>query len=41
MASPDPAVREAGNPNAGWIAGALAILAILAAGAALWFHFHP
>ncbi len=27
--------------NAGWIAGALVIIGILAIGAALWLHYHP
>jgi hypothetical protein len=26
---------------AGWIAGGLVILAVLAIGAGLWFHYHP
>ncbi len=25
----------------GWIAGSLVILAVLAIGAGLWFHYHP
>lgn len=29
------------NPYAGWIAGGLIILAILAVGATLWFSHHP
>ena len=27
--------------NAGWIAGGLVILAVLAFGAVLWFMYHP
>jgi hypothetical protein len=29
------------HPNAGWIAGFLVILAVLGAGAVLWFTYHP
>ncbi len=30
-----------GNRYAGWIAGGLAILAVLAVGAGFWFRYHP
>jgi hypothetical protein len=33
--------NEGGGTNAGWIAGVIVILAVLAIGGALWFTFHP
>jgi hypothetical protein len=30
-----------GGANAGWIAGALVIVAVLAVGAVFWFKYHP
>ena len=32
---------QTGGSNAGWIAGLLIILAVLAVGGALWFTYHP
>jgi hypothetical protein len=32
---------DAQGANAGWIASLLVILAVMGAGAVLWFHFHP
>jgi len=38
---PEGGVREEPGTYTGWIAGGLAILAILAIGAVLWFMYHP
>ncbi len=38
---PEGGTAHRTGPYTGWIAGALAILAILAAGAVLWFMYHP
>ncbi|HYA58674.1 MAG TPA: hypothetical protein VEH57_09505 [Thermoplasmata archaeon] len=37
----DGHASDEGNAYAGWIAGTLAIIAIMAVGAGLWFSFHP
>ncbi len=35
------ATDDGRNPYAGWIAGLLGVVAILAIGGVLWFTFHP
>ncbi len=41
MNSTHTASVEEGSSYAGWLAGTLAILAILGVGAFLWFTHHP
>ncbi|MGA8665137.1 MAG: hypothetical protein WB809_08805 [Thermoplasmata archaeon] len=41
MPSSPAAARRPRHPNAGWVAGSLVILGVLAAGAYLWFSYHP
>jgi hypothetical protein len=36
-----PAFESGRSANAGWTAGALVILGVLAVGAYLWFKYHP
>jgi hypothetical protein len=38
---PAAEVDSAFTRNAGWIGGLLVVLAVGAAGALLWFHYHP
>jgi hypothetical protein len=35
------AYEERRGANAGWIAGALVVLAVFAVGAYFWFRYHP
>jgi len=41
VSSSPPAFENDRSANAGWIAGALVIVAIMATGAVLWFKYHP
>ena len=41
MAPDDRGTEDARNPYAGWLAGVLVILAVLAVGTGFWFFYHP
>ena len=42
MTGSSPAAYDDGRASyAGWIAGAIVTLGVLAVGAALWFTYHP